>query len=719
MGESPQEAEMNRSYPASHPSPKLWAEILITVLGIIGAFIFFALYESAFPDASVDVTISRAQAQQIATEQLEQLGYSMEGYKFALSFSSDSHAAYYLQRTLGIEESNERLEQEEWPIYYWTARWFKPLQKEEFRVYLMPDGKILGLNHIIREDATGKNITQEEAQLLAETFLAQHANWQSVDWERIEASSETQQGGRTDHTFTWKSNKYSAGESELRYTVVVQSDQIGFVDYFIKVPEAFTRKYSSERDVAGFINNIAYLALTLGSLIISMVAIVLSRPDVRRVMIPVLLVAGVSFAAYLNFLPLYKFSYGTTENYPLFWINNVVGILFSVIFSGVQVLVLLVGAQSLSKFVWPRKDRILARGMNRWVEFSRSAWRGLMLGGVQMAYVVLFYVFATNYLEWWSPVTSEYSDIFATPFPFFYAFDVGLGAAVTEELSVRFLGIGFFLWLFRGKYKWLAVLIPSLLWAFAHTGYVSAPIYARGVELTIVALFLGFIFLKFDLTTTIMSHFTYNMMVVGIALLRSSESYYQISGWIVVLTLLLPLMPGIFLTIRRYLRNAHASLENLILSPLEKTDLVQLSAFPVKANWQELAEQVNRTTLCLRAETEIIGVVTGFVDDKLFGYVDGIYVIPKWRRQYWGTTLLDAIREELRNCGATEVRIAVTPGENRTRSFLHNLFWRTNLHILTQDETEQTFRAAVKNLTSDLRKEKPGEFEAEIPRNLI
>jgi hypothetical protein len=710
---------MNHFYPVSRPKPKLWTEILITMFGIAGVFIFFALYEKAFPDASVDVTISRTQAEQIATEQMHQLGYSVEGYTFALSFSSDSQAAYYLQRTLGIETSNIRLEQEKWPIYYWTARWFKPLQKEEFRVYLTPDGKFLGLNHIIREDSTGTNIPQEKAQLLAETFLAQHANWRSVDWERIEASSKTQQGGRVDHTFTWKSNKYSAGESELRYTVVVQSDQIGFVDYFIKVPEAFTRQYSSERDVAGFINNIAYFTLIFGAFIISAIAIVLSRPDIRRAVIPALMVAGVSLAAYINTSPLYKSFYTTTENYPLFWIDIVVSILFSVIFSGGQVLLLFVGAQSLSKFIWPQQDRILARGPDRWNDFSRSAWRGLMLGGVQMAYVVLFYIFTTQYLGWWSPVTSEYSDIFATPFPFFYAFEVGLGAALIEELSVRFIGIGFFLWLFRGKHKWLAVLIPSLLWAFAHTGYVTAPIYARGVELTIVALFLSLIFLKFDLTTTIMSHFTYNMMITGVALLRSSESYYQMSGWIVVLTLILPLVPGIFLTIRRYMQNETVPPENLVLSPLEKSDLVQLSGFPVKANWQVLAEQANRTTYCLHTGTEIIGFVTGFVDEKLFGYVDSVYVVSTWRRQYWGTALLDAIREELMNCGATEVRIVVKPGETRARSFLHNLFWRTSLHILTQDESERTFRSAVKSLVNDLRKERSGEFEAEIPRNLV
>jgi GNAT superfamily N-acetyltransferase len=139
----------------------------------------------------------------------------------------------------------------------------------------------------------------------------------------------------------------------------------------------------------------------------------------------------------------------------------------------------------------------------------------------------------------------------------------------------------------------------------------------------------------------------------------------------------------------------------------------------VKADWQALSNQANRTILCLRAKTEIVGFVTGFIDDNKFGYVDGVYVAPKWRRQYWGTALLDAIHDQLTSDGATEVRITVKTGENRTRFFLHNLFWRTGIHVLIREETEQTFKTAISSLFRELKKEKVGEYELEIPRNML
>ena len=270
---------------------------------------------------------------------------------------------------------------------------------------------------------------------------------------------------------------------------------LDLLNSYIKVPEAFTRQFASERNTAWFIDDIATVLL-YGFFFIAIVAIALSRPDWRRPIIPALLVAGVILAAGLNSFPLYKYYYGTTQNYLLYWIEIITGTAFNVVFSGLLVFMLLLGAYCLMRFVWPRQDRILARGPDRQVDFSRSAWRGMMIGGMQMAYVVLFYMVTTKYLGWWSPVTSGYSDMFATPFPFVYALEAGLSAAMIEELSVRLIGIGFLLWLFRGKFKWLAVLIPSLIWAFAHTSYFTSPIYARGVELTIVAIFLGFVFLN-------------------------------------------------------------------------------------------------------------------------------------------------------------------------------------------------------------------------------
>jgi len=453
----------------------------------------------------------------------------------------------------------------------------------------------------------------------------------------------------------------------------------------------------------------------------------ITRPDAQRILRPALLSAVVSLAASLNFIPLYRAYYSTTQDYTLYWVMAVIGALFTAFFYFAQVFIGWGGGQGISKLVWQAQDRILARGSNRWIEFSRSAWRGLMLGGFNLGYVVMFYLFATHVLGWWSPVTAEYSDAYATPFPFLLAFEVGLNAALTEELLFRLIGISFFLWMFP-KQRWLAVLIPGVLWAFAHASYVSYPIYARGIELTIHAIIMGAIFLKFDLFTTIMAHFTYNMIITAMPLLRSSDPYFQFSGMVVLAVLALPLLPGLYLTLKLRFSKSTSLPDTFSLSSAAESDLPKLNALPVTADWQTLLAQTNRTILCLRGGDELIGFATGYIETNTAN-IDGVYVTPQWRRQYWGAKLLETIREHFKNLGVETHRSFILPDENKHMAFLRNMFWRPSAYVLTP-KSLPVFPASMQQLKTDLheklvnwktslKKDKPQENELEIPRDIL
>jgi membrane protease YdiL (CAAX protease family) len=718
---------MNRILPLNHQRKSIWLELLITLLGIIGAIVFLSFYDQALPNAAIDLKYSREQISQFAKTQLNELGFSPEGYEFALSFNEDNLASFYLQRRLGVEETNIRLTNEKWPLHFWTARWYKPLEKEEFYIHFSPQGKFLGFDHIIAEDAPGASITIEQAQGVAEKFLSQYSTWTTANWERVEATSKVMSAGRVDHTFVWKSRQFSAGESELRYAVTIQGDQVGDLRYWIKIPEKFSRDFSAERNRARFINNTAYFLGFGGLMLVAILGVSIARPDARRILRPALLSFAVSLAASLNFIPLYRASYNTTEDYTLFWIMVVIGALFSAFFYSALVFVGWGGGQGIAKLIWRNQDRILARGPNRWIEFSRSAWRGLMLGGFNLGYIVLFYLFATKILGWWSPVTAEYSDAYATPFPFLQAFDIGLNAALTEELLFRLIGISFLLWVFR-KHRWLAVLIPGMLWAFAHTSYISYPIYVRGIELTIEAVILGIIFLKFDLFTTIVSHFTYNMIIVAVPLLRSSDPYFKFSGMIVLAVLALPLLPGFYLTLKLRFSKSNPLPDSFSISPAAESDLPKFSAFPIKADWRALLAQPNRTILCLRENGELIGFSTGCVENNTAN-IDGVYVTPQWRRQYWGAKLLDVIQEHFKNLNVATQRSFILPNENKHMAFLHNLFWRPTVYVLTPaaplvffttvQELKTNLRQKIAKWKASFKKDKPQEIELEIPRKIF
>jgi len=397
-------------------------DVLITVLGILGLVLFLGFYDQAFPSAALDLEISREQIAHHATDYMEFLGHNLSEYEFALTFDEAWTASVYLQHTLGIPETNRLAHEEDLPLWLWEARWFKPLQKEEFHLSLMPDGKVVALTHSVLEDAPGADILQDEARALAEAYLTEDRGWNLSDWEEVTASTDAMPGGRSDHHFEWKRVDWEVGKSELRLAVDIQGDSVGGYGYWLEVPEDFLRHFSEQRNRAGFINNISYY-LSVG--LFGFVTLIYYLLGHRRGVFPWheglavgLAVAGVSLLDDLNWLPLSKAWYGTTQDYTMFWVNRLIGTFISFGFVAVEFMVLWAGGRYLARKIWPQQDKVLPRSGDFWVLLSRSSWRGLMVAGLGGGYVVLFYLIATRIFGGWTPMGSPDVNLYATPLPF-------------------------------------------------------------------------------------------------------------------------------------------------------------------------------------------------------------------------------------------------------------------------------------------------------------
>ena len=128
---------------------------------MLGLVLFLALYNEAFPDATIDLTLSRDQIAQRANDYLKSQGYDVSDYESVVDFNQNWWASIYLQRTLGVAETNRLVKAERLPIWTWNARWFKPQQQEEFSLELMPDGEVIGFSHTISETAPGAALDQD------------------------------------------------------------------------------------------------------------------------------------------------------------------------------------------------------------------------------------------------------------------------------------------------------------------------------------------------------------------------------------------------------------------------------------------------------------------------------------------------------------------------------------------------------------------------------
>ncbi len=135
------------------------ALFLWLALAVAGAVFASKYFFAAFPEASVDLRVSRGQARERARRFVGGFGDDVSGYRSSVLFAvadgeEDRHAKTYLERELGLKEAN-RLMSGELSLWYWQVRFFRPLQKEEFQVRVTPAGRIAGYEHILEEARPG------------------------------------------------------------------------------------------------------------------------------------------------------------------------------------------------------------------------------------------------------------------------------------------------------------------------------------------------------------------------------------------------------------------------------------------------------------------------------------------------------------------------------------------------------------------------------------
>ena len=502
-------------------------------LALLGASIWFTAgnFYRAFPEASIDFRVSRAEAEQRAQQFLTGQGYRLAGYRDASSFNYDDDAKTFLEREAGLETAN-RLMGSRVRLWRWAFRWFRPQQKEEFRADITPAGEFVAFEHDIAEDAARPEITAAEARSRAEDFLRTRAHRDPASLDFVETSSVTRPH-RTDRDFTWKERDFNIHDGTYRVIVTVRGDEVGAYGEYLKVPERWTRDYArlrSKNDLAQTFDTLVLAGLMVG-LIVVLVGRV-RRRDVRWRRAAVIGVVGMalSFLASLNEFPLAEFGYPTTDGYSSFLFQKLLQALLGALAWGGALFVIAAGAEVLYREAFPEKvsvGNLFSRRGLRTKRFFLGAILGIALCAIFLAYQTVFYIVANKFGAW-SPADVPYSDLLNTKFPWMYVLLGGYLPAVSEEFLFRMFAIPFL----RKLVRWLpaAIVLAGFIWGFGHAGYPNQPFFIRGLEVGIGGVALGLIMLRWGILPTLIWHYSVDAMYSALLLLRSHSLYFQLSG---------------------------------------------------------------------------------------------------------------------------------------------------------------------------------------------
>ena len=523
---------------------------LLVTLGSLALGIH--LYPRANPEASIRFEVSREDAREIAERFAGELGISLDGTRHASRFDYDDRSKVFLERTLGFEETNRQVTG---PVrmWRWAHRWFRPLEKEELRVDVATSGEIVGFEHVIAEDAPGGRPSVEEARALAEAFVRKTARVPLEQLEFLDGIT-TERKGRTDHTFVWKDPRVDLGHGDYRHEVQVVGGEIGGYRQFVHLPEAWQRDYQGLRSRNQSTSLVAFVLIVLS--ILAAVVIFLRRIRLRDVRWKLALGFGATgaalvFCGQLNLYPMFLFEFDTTTSWGGFLLTGILQLVESAVAVGLLIFLLTAAGDALYRERYPDKVSLGAlftlRGL-RTKRFLHQTVLGFALAAGFFLFQELFYLLAFR-LGAWAPAEVPYTELLGTAVPFLFLLLVGFQPAVVEEFLSRMFSIPF---LQKVTHRtWIAVLVPALIWGFAHANYPNQPFYIRGLEVGFVGVVMGLVMLRTGILAPLVWHYLVDALYSSIFLLRSGQPYYVASAALAAGVVALPLVYAIVCYLRR------------------------------------------------------------------------------------------------------------------------------------------------------------------------
>jgi len=521
------------------------ALVLWILCGIVGAWFAHRYFFQAFPEASVDFKVSRVEVQSRAKAFLQGLGEDVSEYQSTIVFDVDENAKTYLEREMGLQQAN-RLMAGQLSIWYWDVRFFRPQQEEEFLVRVSPAGQVVGYEHKIAEARAEPALERGSAIEVASKFAAARLGVNLDQWNFLDAEANSQtRPNRVDWSFTWEKKEFKAKGAPYRLQVELQGNQIGGSQKYLQVPEAWTRDYQHLRSTNNFYGELAIVpyGFLLGAALWLGISLWRQGKTSWGTAFAIgVVVAFIYLMMELNDWGSVRAGYDTHFTYASFVLRAVLSMVLGAVGTAITISLVYPGGEPLYRASQPDKLRLTRafslRGM-RSKEFFNASVVGISLAAVHVGFITAFYMIGSK-VGVWAPQDIQYSDIVNTPFPWIAGVAIGVLAATNEEFTFRLFAIPFLQKLTGSRV--LAVILPAFFWSFLHSNYPQEPGYIRGIEVGIMGIVAGLVMLRWGIAATLIWHYTVDASLVGMLLIRSDNLYFKISGLVVALAAVVPLV---------------------------------------------------------------------------------------------------------------------------------------------------------------------------------
>jgi hypothetical protein len=340
-------------------------------------------------------------------------------------------------------------------------------------------------------------------------------------------------------TFVYQSKTSQIGQAKLHLSITVSNGKaISFHPTF-DIPASFQAWQEQQNDSASLMTRISMgVSLLMAAFALYIIIRYYREITFRRGLWLTLIFLAIYISNNFNMLPGIRTNHtlGPSQFEALFYLwflNIIIGMMATSVY-----LSILAGKHMWERYNWnPLPDwKDSAFGGHVLTAMVRGYLLCLFILGVQQ---VLFFI-GEQAFDVWS-VNDASDSVLNMTVPGLFPL-MAWAAAISEEAIYRLFGIAFFMKLVRNRF--LAVLLPSIIWALSHTQYPIYPVYTRLVEVTIIGIIFGYAFLKYGFMTALFAHASMDSILMGMSLFELGDwthvglgSFYLIFpalvGWLI------------------------------------------------------------------------------------------------------------------------------------------------------------------------------------------
>jgi hypothetical protein len=534
--------------------PALWTSFV--AIAALAALLGYRYFPKAFSIVALEITMDRERALAEARTLMDRDGLGPAGYRQATSFVLDSETQTFVELEGGGKDAFTRMMRDDlYAAYTWRVRHFKEGEANETLIRFRPDGRPYGFVERLREDAPGAALDAAVARRIAEQSASRRWGVDQAAFALVEQGQERRPGGRVDHTLTYERASPALNDGRYRLRLVVSGDRLTEVTHFVKVPEAFTRRYEHMRSANEAIGVGAAVSMTLlyivGGIGVGMFFMLRRRWVIWRPAAAWGAAIGLLQAlAIVNGWPLAWMAYDTAVPRSTFIAQQIA--MAGAVFVGMSAFLALsfMAAESLTRRAFgghPQLWRAWGRPGSSTAILGRTA-AGYLLVPVFVAYEVGLYFFADRVLGWWTPSEALlHPDVLATYVPWLSAIANSAQAGFWEEALFRAVPIaGAALigeWLgYRRSCIAVAFVVQAAVFGAGHAPYPTLPSFARPVELIIPSIGFGLLYLRFGLIPAIVLHYAFDAVLFSLPIFVSDAPGVLVQQVSVSAMILLPLL---------------------------------------------------------------------------------------------------------------------------------------------------------------------------------